>query len=68
MGNPESSDQHPPDSGEDIIPPGPEADLREQAQVVEEQQHFEPSPRRDEVSEADWYEQSIAEELDDEDR
>jgi hypothetical protein len=49
-------------------PPGNEADLLEQAQVVREEQRLEPADRSDEVPEADWFEQRVSEDLDDEER
>lgn len=62
--------EHNPDPSDDepIIPDGPDADLVEQSQVVEERQSFEPTGRRDDVPEADWLEQSVTEPIDDEER
>jgi hypothetical protein len=45
-----------------------EADVQEQAQVVEVDQRLEPAPRSAETPEADWLEQSVAEPLDDDRR
>ncbi|MGO9559381.1 MAG: hypothetical protein ACLPQS_01165 [Acidimicrobiales bacterium] len=53
---------------EDLPLDAPEADVQEEDQVVEEQQSFKPTDRRDDVPEADWYEQSIEETLDEEAR
>ena len=46
----------------------PEADVLEQAVVVEVDQSVEPRPWHDDVAEADWLDQSIEEPLDDERR
>ena len=46
----------------------PEADVLEQAAVVEVDQIIERGARNDDVAEADWLEQSIEEPLDDERR
>lgn len=46
----------------------PEADAREQAQVVDEDQIRVAGPTSPEVPEADWLEQSIVEPIDDEER
>lgn len=65
MSDSDLSSEQPEADEDEIIPDGPEADLAEQARVVEERQSFEPTERRHDVPEADWYEQSIAEEVDD---
>lgn len=63
------SEQEPlPGDDEPIIPDGPAEDRVEQSQVVEEQQRFEPTVRRDDVPEADWLEQAVSEPIDDEER
>ncbi len=49
-------------------PAGSEADLLEQARVVREEQVLEPGERPDDVPEADWYEQRVTEDLDEEER
>lgn len=46
----------------------PEADALEQAQVVAEEQVRTSTSRPDDVAEADWLEQSIAEPLDEDER
>ncbi|HLX87037.1 MAG TPA: hypothetical protein VKR22_01045 [Acidimicrobiales bacterium] len=46
----------------------PEADVLEQSEVVEEQQSVQRSPRPPDADEADWLEQSVAENLDDDRR
>ena len=46
----------------------PEADAIEQARPVGEERAVRSSSQRDEVPEADWFEQSIVEPLDDEAR
>jgi len=65
------SDLDPLDAGaldDEVLPKGSEADLLEQAQVVEEEQRRVRSEHRDDVPEADWLEQSVEEEIDDEER
>lgn len=46
----------------------PEADVVEQAQLVEEDQYLLRTKHRDDVSEADWLEQSIGEPAEEERR
>lgn len=60
-----------PGPAEGAGPPGverSEADAAEQAQVVADEQVRTGAPRRDDVPEADWLEQTIAEPIDDEER
>ena len=62
-GTSDEGDAPPADMGE-----RPEADVLEQAELVEEQQSVQRSPRPPDVSEADWLEQSVTESLDDDRR
>lgn len=61
-------DEAPETASDEIIPEGPEADLQEQSQLVGETRSFSPTDKRDDVPEADWFEQSIAETPDEEER
>jgi hypothetical protein len=53
------------EAADDAAEPRPEADVLEQAAVVEEERIRLTGPRPEEADEADWQEQSIVEPVDD---